>query len=119
LSGYTTWLKALETGRIQPDGSPKTARLLREARELAAAFLREIDERLPAAGADLRGASQHYKQVADAWEEYRQVFSPAVSDAACDPAKRAAGLEAVGRAYAAEQAAVRALENALARKTAG
>jgi len=113
LSGYTVWEDALRSGQIQSDGSPRAARLLREAREHAAAFLREIAGHSPGTQSSLLEAGQHYRDEARAWEEYLAAFVPEALDAARDPGKRAAGIRAVEAAQHAEQAAVAALERAL------
>lgn len=113
LSGYETWLGALESGRIQRDGSPKAARLLRECREHAAAFLGEIIVTFPEAASELIEASQQYVQAGGAWEEYVRVFADAPADAARDPSKQTAARECLQAAYAAEKAAVEALERAM------
>jgi hypothetical protein len=113
LSGYQTWLAALESGKIQRDGSPKAARLLRECREHAAAFLREIIVTFPEAASELIEASQHYGQAGGAWEEYVRVFADAPADAARDPSRQKAARECLQAAYAAEKAAVEALERVM------
>jgi RNA polymerase sigma factor (sigma-70 family) len=113
LNGYETWLAALESGQIQPDGSPKAARLLRECREAAAAFLREIAVSFPAAADELATAEQQYRQVAGAWEEYLKVFAGAPAGAGREPLRQAAGRRCLEAAYAAEKEAVEALERVL------
>jgi RNA polymerase sigma factor (sigma-70 family) len=113
LNGYETWLAALESGKIQPDGSPKAARLLRECREHAAAFLQEISVNSPEPASELIEASQQYGQAGGAWEEYVRVFAGAPADAARDPSKQTAARECLQAAYAAEKAAVEALERVM------
>jgi RNA polymerase sigma-70 factor (ECF subfamily) len=113
LGGYETWLAALESGKIQPDGSPKAARLLRECREHAAAFLQEISVNSPETASELLEASQQYRQVSSAWDEYVRVFADAPADAAHDPSQQAAARQCVETAYAAEKTAVEALERAI------
>lgn len=112
LGGYALWLKALETGQIQPDGGSKAARLLKECRAHAAAFLREIGGHFPAAAVDLSAAAKYYQQVAKAWEHYLRLFEPTSADAAREPMRTAAvrERERVQSAYGAEQAAVERLE---------
>jgi hypothetical protein len=95
-------------------GGPGWARLVREARLHAAAFLREIADRFPQATGMLQAAATEYDQVARAWEGYGTTFSPPTPGAAAEPAKKAAGLQCIETALAAEQAAVAALEGALA-----
>lgn len=112
--GYATWLNSLENGRVQSNGSPRIARLLRESREHAAAFLKEIAGHFPDAAADLSEAERQYRLVAQSWEAYVRQFTPDTPGTVKDASKRTAGLEAVRAAYEAEQVAVKALERALA-----
>jgi RNA polymerase sigma factor (sigma-70 family) len=113
LGGYATWLAALESGQIQPSGSPGPARLLREAREHAARFLQEIAGHFSEAQGELAATAQEYGTVAQAWGEYVALFTPPSPYAMGDPAKKTAAVRIVSTAQAAERAAVAALERAL------
>jgi hypothetical protein len=113
LNAYATWLDALNTGRIQPNGSPRIARLLREAREAAPRFLQEIAGHFPQASDELAVASRQYSSVSEAWGEYVGQFMPPSAAALSDPAKQAAARRILEVAQTAERSAVEALERAL------
>jgi RNA polymerase sigma factor (sigma-70 family) len=115
LGGYEVWRKALQSGTILPTGNPGAARLLREAREHAAGFPQEIAPRFPDAAAALSTAAREYRRVASAWGEYAAAFTPVSPDAASDPGKKDEGLRALEAAFAAEQAAIASLEQALSK----
>src|SRR6266851_7865832 len=68
LGAYETWRQALESGTLSPIANPRAARIVREAREAAAAFLQEIAGRFPAAAPGLTEAARRYAQVAQTWD---------------------------------------------------
>ena len=70
LHGYHAWITALETQQIDLPGSIRAARILREARAQAAAYLTELAERYPQASMLLTAAAEKYRTVAANWEEY-------------------------------------------------
>jgi hypothetical protein len=109
LRAYSLWMDSLRAGRLQSDGAPRAARLVREGRELAAQFLHEIAEHFPTTGGTLSKAAREYQDVAAAWHAYLRVFMPAATDAARDPEKQRLGVEALERAFEAEKEAVGAL----------
>jgi hypothetical protein len=66
LPGYSVWADALEQGAAILDGAAYINRVWLEAREMAVAFLREAQDRLPIhSRAPLREAEAHYAVVRD------------------------------------------------------
>lgn len=119
LGAFTTWRQALDAGRLPDDRAPRAAHWQREARDHAAAFLRENAGHIPEATPSLSEAARHYGEVARAWQQYLGVYAepePAKGDAAV---RRDAARRHLAAAEAAEQAAVTALERALAASPKG
>jgi hypothetical protein len=66
LPGYAMWADALEQGTANRDGAAYINQVWLEAREMAAAFLQEAEDRLPMRSrAPLRQAQAHYAAVRD------------------------------------------------------
>jgi len=79
LGGYELWIKALENGKIGPDGGGEMTKMVRECRGHAVAFLGEIGDHFgPEAHVHLDRAEELYQAVVDAWDAYLKVF-PGVS----------------------------------------
>lgn len=100
LGAYETWKKALQNGTLSPTAHPRAARIVREARAAATAFLQETARHLPKAAPELTEAARHYARVAQAWDEYvyQLPHSPAADakDAALHILKTAHDAEAAG-----------------------
>jgi hypothetical protein len=108
LGAYETWRQALESGTLSPTANPRAARVVREAREAAAAFLREIAGRFPEG--ELTEAARQYAQVAKAWDAYiHQLPDSPLGDA------KERALAFLRTALEAETAGVSALERMLGR----
>jgi hypothetical protein len=108
LGAYETWRKALQSGALSPTASPRAARIVREARTAAVAFLQEAASRLPKAAPGLCEAARHYARAAQTWEEY--VYQVPRSSASF--AKDAA-LRILQAAHDGEAAGVSTLERVL------
>jgi hypothetical protein len=66
LPAYAVWADALEQGRANLDGAAYINQVWLEAREMAVAFLREAQDRLPPRSrAPLREAEAHYAVIRD------------------------------------------------------
>jgi RNA polymerase sigma-70 factor (ECF subfamily) len=120
LGGYEMWRRALETGRIGPDGGGDMATMVQECRRHAVAFLDEIGDHFGSgAHVHLDRARSLYQTVVDAWEAYLKVFpnpwtsSPPSRGDVGNPEDRHRGLSALNRAYEAERKAVEEIEAAL------
>jgi hypothetical protein len=110
MDAYATWQRALEEGRLAPDANPRAARIVREAREHAAAFVREIAGRHGDIAADLAEAQRRYRQVTRAWDAYVHEL---LHTPGGDGDRKQAALRLVETAAAAEAAAVAALEKGM------
>jgi hypothetical protein len=114
LAAYDAWIHALDT-QADDFGNAYNAQCWSEGRRFAHEFLVRVAERNEAVSQPLQEAAVAYAEAADAVSLMARTFPFPHARELDDPANRAAGIEALRRAKAAETRACDALEEAASR----